>query len=575
MRKNFYALAFSLATAMVASASVPRLAAVQDGSHMLTRQDVPQKQEHVALQPLQKTPVINAVPGPGSDDKLITEIPEGETKTMVRYGLAYGFNMFTGLVSQVLDGSVHEITITDKGDVYLNYPVSFFFQSVNSYIKGTLSDDIITIQLPQLMNVEDQYDDNGNVTDTYYDYALKMEFKPFEQGGEDGWYYPAENQIYRFKLNEDGSLTSLDQDYMIGQCDWLESEETPGTFGWAWQGNGDFVDREQELTEKVLSVPEEASFTDWTLVNGYSCRTVPLAFLDDKVYIKNIFADNGAQGAIVGTLDGDKVTFASDQYLGVSDMDLHTTYFMGGHVQSETQEGETYDVFVNDGSLTFDYDKEKLVLHSDNGAFSIVSADKYVPYTTVNHPYIAIPNPNAKVRNLLPPVIDIFYPAEEDLEAEMLFTVPAVDKDMNVLDPEKYFYQLIMDDEVFTFYDDEYELPEGMTEMTEVPVNYTSDNAYDFYAYDTNKGMVIYPQGYEVLGIRTLYKGDVTVYSPITYVSGYESGIGAVHTSGAVASVCYFTLDGIRVSEPGRGMYIRMIRYEDGTVTHSKVIIRK
>lgn len=492
---------------------------------------------------------------------------------MVRYGMAYGYNWLTGLISEPLDGSVHDITIEENGDVYMQYPISFFFQGQNNYIKGHLDGNVITIQLPQLINIEELHDDDGNVTETYYDYALKLEFRHSEEDGDTGWYYACEDQIYQFRLNDDGTLTSLTPDYMIGQCNWMESDTNPGIFGWSWQGNGDFVDKELILEDKELEVPSEAEFESWTLVDGFNARTLPVAFLNDKVYIKEIFTDQGAQGAIVGSMNGDKITFDSDQYLGISLMNMHTAYFMGGHIEKVEVEGLEYDNFVNDGSLVLDYDRDRKVMNTESGAFSITSSDKKMWYTMTNHPYISVPNPNAVVTRLYPPRIDTFYPAEDDYEAEMLFAVSAVDPDKNILDPERYFFELIMDDEVFTFCSDEYELPEGMTEMTEVPVNYTSDNAYDFYAYGTNHGIVIYPQGYENLGIRTLYKGDSTVYSDITWAPGYESGVKDWAEDSKETEVRYYTIDGIPAVTHEHGLFIRVAKCQDGTLRRSKIAI--
>ena len=48
-------------------------------------------------------PLMKAVPGPGADDKVIDEAPEGTVKTMEKFGMSYGYSMFTGLVQQNCD----------------------------------------------------------------------------------------------------------------------------------------------------------------------------------------------------------------------------------------------------------------------------------------------------------------------------------------------------------------------------------------------------------------------------------------------------------------------------------------
>ena len=44
--------------------------------------------------------------------------------------------------------------------------------------------------------------------------------------------------------------------------------------------------------------------------------------------------------------------------------------------------------------------------------------------------------------------------------------------------------------------------------------------------------------------------------------------------SGKIESICYYTISGVRVLHPARGIYIKVVRYEDGHTEQSKVCVR-
>ena len=107
--------------------------------------------------------------------------------------------------------------------------------------------------------------------------------------------------------------------------------------------------------------------------------------------------------------------------------------------------------------------------------------------------------------------------------------------------------------------------------MTDVPVNYT-DN-FDIMKKD---GMVrtvyFYLQGMTTVGVQEIYKdGDTTYKSNLVSYKvdeeGNLTGISRDITTGSddVKSVSYTDLAGRRISKPAHGIFLKTVKYADGS----------
>lgn len=531
------------------------------------------------------TPAVKTVAAPSPDDKVIDETPAGTLTQCVKSGAAYGYSWLTGLIFQNIYGGLNNVVISDDNKhVYIQNPLFFNYASEDNWIVGDLEGDQVTFTFPQLIDVDVYYDDEGNVEEAYYDYALRLEFEVEDPDTQEGWYYPSENQTYKLRLNSDGSLTSLeDEGVMIGMCAYFEGDdldegEEPY---WSWQGNGDFFYDIKPLTEKPLEVPSDVEFAEWQYLSEVTSRPVQVGTKGDTMYIKGLFS-NMSDSAVAGKIEGDKVVFESGQYMGAYTYGGTTIYFLGGTASVEEDEYGEYKSFKIGDNLTFSYDREKNILQTD-GAYCISCApDKVLYYLLADKPYICIPVTDINVKQLLTPTLSGFYDADEeyDYDAEFYFIFPTIDADKQILPKDRLFYQVIMDDEIFTFYDDEYELPQGVSETTEIPYGYASEDTYDFDAYGTEHGFTFHTRGFESLGVRTLYKadnGDV-VYSGMLWAPGYqgtfESGVNGIAADSVVKTVEYYDINGVRVNRPASGVYIMRATLSDGTVSVRKVLAR-
>lgn len=525
--------------------------------------------------------MMKEIAGPGVDDKVIDETPEGTLRIMEKDGFSYGYSWLTGMVTQWLSGSVSRmVTSPDGKKMYLQNPISFFFDSEENWIEGDVEGDILTFHFPQFVSYTAYKDKDGNITDEFYDYAVKLEFVASDEDGNKGWYYPCEDQSVKFRILPDGSLESLEERCMVGQCNWTENEDT-GNWYWAWQGNGDIItDMKPVCEEPQYAVPSSLEMEEWQLISGLTSRSVHVGIDGDRMYITDLCNRSGMYDVpVVGTIDGGKVTFASSQYMGVY-WDLSSVlYFLGGHMATGGEPGEEYDYFAIDPYITFDFDSKNNILQSDGSYCISCSSDKVFHIIMESEPYITKPSSNYVVESLQTPVVTSYYDYDEEdgSEAEVYFNFPTVDADRHILDTTRLYYRVFMDNELFTFYNDEYELPEGVEETTEIPFGYESIDTWDFGWYGGIKHMFgFHTLGFENLGVQTIYKGDdKTLYSEIAWCPGREGTIVSVekvNDAASIESVMYFDLNGVRVAQPENGIFVKQTVYADGMVRTVKVV---
>ncbi|MBD5289885.1 MAG: hypothetical protein HDS26_04280 [Bacteroides sp.] len=507
-------------------------------------------------------------------DYQLIQPTQGEEYTLVKEGFSYGYNWFYGMFTQSLDGAIsHAIKSEDGTKLFVQGPFFCDYYSAENWIEGDIEGDVVTFSFPQLVD-EEVYDDEPEYNSWYY--AMKLQFEVVDEETQEGWYYTTENQEFKFRLEPDGTLTSLEEPgTMIGECIWIEEEDGVPAH-WSWQATGDIISSMKPNTATEIEVPADLQFTTWQLITGISSRSVEIGVADDTMYIKGLFNKTGmSDQAVVGKIDGNKVTFANGQYLGEYWDNNTLAFFDAGRAVEITEGGETYKSFEITDNITFDWDKENNVLQS-SGAFCISSSpEKVIYYLMIENPYITIPDENPVVTSIQNPVITSFYDVDEeyDYDAELYFDIPTVTADHQILDTNRLYYEVFMDGDLFTFYDDEYELPEGMTEMTEVPFGYYSEDSYDFDASGVNHSFTFHTRGFESLGVRIVYKADdKVIYSDIVYAPGYEgTGISAT-TAQNIESIRYFDLSGRAVSRPAAGIFVKQTIFCDGTVKTSKVV---
>jgi hypothetical protein len=497
---------------------------------------------------------------------IITEAPKGETVQYVRS--AGAFYVFWGayLMYENVEGNITEMVFGEDGSVYFKDPISEF--ATDSYIKGTLKDDVITFELPQPI-VE-----SGG--ETYYaslqDIAVDWDSGSFENKA-------ADSQTIKFSY-KDGVISQLD-----GENIYLSITDSEGE--WAYYGDTDIVltpfKDESIQTVDLASKDYQFIYTDEDGVAGG--HIVSLAKDDSNVYVKGISEYSDAW--IKGTISGNKVTVET-QSLGVVSSTL--LYAIPAKVNEVSEYYEdygyyTYNTYTPLDKIEFTYDADKDTYTAEDGV-AIITYNA-LPTEDIDYAYEAFINPIIKpqgdVSNSVPadPTISSFTDYSSYYGYTIYFfdfVLSKMSTDGDILDVDKLYYNVFFDGEVETYDPETYDVEE---EITDLPFTYST--TYDIYGSGLSKSLSVYSEGFETIGVQTIYRpeegkeirsnlieyvvetGDILVNGEST------AGVSNIAADKAVKSEVYYDLTGRRVVNPENGLYIKKVTYEDNTVKVSKI----
>jgi hypothetical protein len=336
------------------------------------------------------------------------------------------------------------------------------------------------------------------------------------------------------------------------------------------------------LTETKIVLPEGANLetitVDYINANGTpTSEQVKVAFVGNDVYL-NVY---DAATYIKGTIEGDKLTFKSGQYLGTY-ASMYHLFFTGQQYYTVTDEGtgQEYETAKVIDELVFDYDAETRSF-STGDAFVINVGKKtarlYLTALRAPKFYFYEETPATPAD----PVITNYNATYNQWGYNALqFTIQATDVNGGFIVPEKLSWQAYVDDEPLIFSPDDYS---GLTqEMVEIPYGWY-DPSYDIYT----SFFTLYFEPAKNVGIQTIYRGageerrSHIVYYDITTgqiekvdPSGGTAAIQSAANQSNTERISYFDAAGRQVSNKTKGLVIKQITTADG-VRRSKTIFRK
>ena len=276
---------------------------------------------------------------------------------------------------------------------------------------------------------------------------------------------------------------------------------------------------------------------------------------------------------IKGTIDGDKLTIAKDQYLGkyTDPMgDTYTLYAIPCDLRYNEQGDFYYTVATNqDMVLSYDAESKAFAYNGYIATSPYKSADYRDNYVSV----VRFPEFKPFTEVAATPLDPGFF-SYSDFDPMKGYgyvngNVPARDVDGNFILPEKTYFKVYFDDNLFTFTPKQYSFLKD--DMTEVPLGY-----YDNYDFFQGGYFFFYETDYKRIGLQSIYKGNgETRVSNIVYTDGsvIPAGVTTIASDDKeVASVAYTDLQGRSISKPASGLYIQTEVYTDGS---RKSIIKK
>ena len=503
-----------------------------------------------------KTPA--AAPVRAEEDPIM-ETPEGTLyDNMYASSFAYGLG-WGDIYIQDVDGGIGKVVEGTDGNLYIYNPISqgYIWFSILPWIKAEPTDKgTYVVKLPQLYILD--------AGDPYYAYCMHYD-------EDEGMPVVEEEGEIEFTW-EDGVLTQLG-DKFIGLCD--------ATADWFYMADQHIVYAPQNDVPITLSDSEYyiQSYTmtylsDPTDLTKTKDRIVDVAIDGNDIYIG--YLNDNTPNYIKGTLANGKATFPTRQYLGVDP-------YYNGHIYVLT--GEAYVDAETYSSPVFNYNlNDEIVFSVDEDARHIVAEWPAAMITNVGPNTLSILNdyvgPGLEAFDEVPAVPATPLISAEDMTVNttsgwvaLRFTIPTTDVDGYKLNENKLYYNIILDDEVYTFDPETYI---GLsTAMTDIPYNFQDNVNFDIYINNGRHTVYLYTTDFEFVGIQSIYTagGEVNRSEMATVKNPSHSGIEEIGSGAQAIATRYYDAFGRELpAAPATGLYLQRTTYSNGTTSTIKVV---
>lgn len=495
--------------------------------------------------------------------------PEGELMLMRRSGIDYLDYYGTPAPANYEAKGTYVVKGTDGNYYFKNFITNMC--NGGAWVKGTVEGDIISIATGQICTQLWYY--NGYSTDlyTYYLYALDSET---HTEYDEYWGYEYEVTEYsvnteveaiKFRINEDGTLTSLDDELLYGGV-----EDVDGDGDLTWPGYGDKGCTFYPFNEVAQTAPEGTVFEDYLcedlLFGKPQYRFIKVAVDNNRFYLKGL-NEIIPEGVVIGRIDGESAVVNTNQFMGVDEKYSTLVYAKAAEqVVTEDEWGwQTYS-FEEIDKMVFTYQPKSKSLASTDCLLLNAGKNEILHHDQYCGPKLNLWEEKALVPSA--PVVTQYMPfteAEWGSWGYVGFDINTTDDNGNYLLPEKLYYTVFFDGEPL-----EVENEEDGSTFTEIPFDFMS---YDIVGGSVSHFVYFYEGDYESLGIQSIYYGaDVRNVSTITYAEGDPAGISA--TQAPVESKTIVDAQGRKRNALTRGLNIVTVRHADGTTKSAKIFVK-
>lgn len=507
---------------------------------------------------------------------LITEQPAGDLKTLVG-NLGGYYSIFGYIMPNTELGRAVDVVYGDDGNFYIKDPFSQF--STGSWLKGAIKGDTISVD-PQTIYYEEA---NGSSSETIC-YAAKMKYGYVEDMAQNYWSVDIDNPTLKFIVRNDSIIMQNENGY-AGLGLFYSSGE--------WTGFGEFRKILTPQTDVAVSLPKTVSeskeyvMTYGTYLTGLDTLTImkkmvkiakdgndyyltDLINTDDKMYVKGTFADG-------------KLTLNSGQYMGVENTNdfngvRYHEYFdaMGWKTVPTYNNGKEDSTYFRD-QFVFDYDATTDTYIGENNYFGINGGNskvnmRYGLKQPILTPFVEVNSAPAK-----PTIYTVEDMFDEYGYSNVQVVLTNTTEKGEFLNTHRLYYNLYIDDELLTFYPDEYiSLKE---EMVDVPFEYVDGE--DFQNYKGRRIIYFYTTDFSRVALQEVYVDNEGVRHLSEPARWYKNAAGiklqqAVNDKANRAETeRYYDLGGRLVAQPEHGMYIKSTTYSDGSTVMKKVFVNK
>ncbi len=529
----------------------------------------------MSAQPMGMPSLLSPAEAPEVSNEIIYEAPEGETRM---YTESYDGWVFWGSemgLFYMTDNTAYNYMVwTEDSKVYILDPVKTY--SMGSYAVGTYADGKITVELPQCIGA--YYDEAGEIN---YMYLNKLE--EVEQDGEKYYMicYPEDNYLV-YDVDEEGSVklnlgneqgtvdieNGVNPKYLVG----MTYENEPHALQ-VWSGFGDSFENWQVMQlEEPVTPPADLASEYWAFDTMGHKSLLEVKIDGSDIYL-NGFTSYIEGYWIKGTLTpGQDIVIPSQQYMGKNEYDQFY-YFLATKIIPAVDEN-SWDTYEMIDQITMKYDPETKIYSAPGESFCVSSYRDEIAYMALaGNPMLWEQDPellNAAPETPSLTAYNEFNPAT--MQGTVTWDIPNVNVKGALLRTDRMYYNLYVDECLFTFEPDEYSLFNEPT--TDVP--YNASNFYDIFVYNQSHNITFRFSDPESFGLQSFYVADDgTVYSSeLINVDLSTVGVSSPEATKEVKEVIFYNLSGCVVTNPTDGIYIKRVVYTDGSQKSERTIVR-
>lgn len=461
------------------------------------------------------------------------------------------------------DGLASDIVVSRDGKkLYIGTPMGI---KATGWLEGEIGDDgVVTFSFPQAVYQQQANATTGVEEKTYYAWNMVVDSENYKVN-------LADEQTVKFTW--DG--TSLKQ---VTPSETIAMADADGKFG----GYGTYANEFRVMTEKPVTPPAgveqrtyRMTYTDY-FTKEEATKDVLVAIDDNDIYLGHFYNDYW----IKGTINGSKVSFPAEQYLGSENITYaNHEYMLVFEISDDNQNSWTLK------SIDFDYDAAAGTLTSDK----ILGINQGKKYTALLEVWM---NPTLADANYVveapaaPEFVQVYaYGKGPDGLGYIAYALSDVSVNEGNLDTKNIYYNIYLDGKLMTFDTDTYKYIGSP--LTDVPYGYydvyvqqsTGAIGWDMAIYQGVQFIYLYKE-FSTVGVQAVYvdpESKQRFYSPLaTYdVASGNTTIGISSTkmdNGAEKQVSYFDLSGRRVSAPQKGIFMKKVTYENGQTKTVKVM---
>lgn len=460
------------------------------------------------------------------------DVPEGTLQTYSRTGASYytffGYILDGRQEGKHLDVVYGDVDAAGRQKVFMMNPISQASTDPGSWIEGYISPDDHRIHMP-LGQFTYQDPDSGLAMQTA---VLRLTVSGDPMSPLLDFVYDDRFSEVTFTIGDDGSLTL---DPMTSE---IIYEGYPSmVYGliydddYTWTGYADYETRYLPFASSVTTIPAGLKAETWAYM--YSDGTndvaseVRVATDSKTMYIAGL-NENAPAAAIVGSIEGDRVTFASDQYVGNSAYDIFLYFVAAEYTNHEAYDEEfdyhyTYRTYEYLPSITLSYDAAARRLTSTSPVAIVVnqgqgSTGVFTP-TAVGLEPSFVGFDETAATPATPSVVDYGFYYDDYGYDVAEFYVPTLDTEGRYMRTDKLFYivwTLPVGSEAEPLVFSPYEYEGLDRELTEVPYSLTVTNSTGWSSVIAGAQRIILftpytaatgEPGYSNIGIQSVYYG--------------------------------------------------------------------